>query len=102
LVWAGTMADKLVTVAEYMDSMQAQLALQTLTDYGIKAILSGQHATDVYGGVPGFATVKLQVMESDADDAKHILESAAVINGPGEFDEFDDLDKDEPDEKGEQ
>jgi hypothetical protein len=85
------MADKLVTVAEYMDSIQAELALQMLADYGIKAILSGQHATDVYGGVPGFAMVKLQVMESDADDAKHILDSAAAINGPGEFDEFEEF-----------
>jgi len=85
------MADKLVTVAEYMDSMEAELAVQRLDDHGIKGILLGQHAADVYAGVPAVARVKLQVMQSDEGEAKQILESEENSN-----------EADEPEEQGEQ
>jgi len=85
------MEDKLVTIAEYMDSMEAELALQTLADYGIKAFLLGQHAADVYAGVPAVARVKLQVMQSDEGKAKQILESEESSNEAAE-----------PEEQGEQ
>jgi hypothetical protein len=81
------MADELVTIAEYPDSMQAELTMQVLADYGIKAILMGQHAADVYGGVPAFAMVKLQVRQGDADEARQILESQQDSDDTGELEE---------------
>jgi len=67
------MADKLVTIAQYADSIEASLAQQLLADFGIKAVLVGQHAADVY---PAIAATELQVLESQAEQARQILESA--------------------------
>ena len=68
------MAEKLVTVAEFPDSAQAALAQQILADHGIKSVLSGQHASNVYA-VPAIAQVQLQALEGQAEQAKQILES---------------------------
>jgi len=69
------MGDKLVTIARYADSFQADLAKQLLADFGIESILAGQNAANVYSGVPAVADVQLQVFESRAKDAMEILES---------------------------
>jgi hypothetical protein len=91
------MADKLVTIAEYMDSMQAEMAKQVLDDFGIKSVMIGQHGTDVLAGIPAFATVKLQVLESDADEAKQILEEQQQGHEPEEYEVMDETDEaDEP------
>ena len=91
------MADKLVTIAEYMDSMPAEMAMQVLADFGIKSVLIGQHGTDVLAGVPAFATVKLQVLESNADEAKQILEDQAQGHEPEAYEVGDETDEaDEP------
>jgi len=82
--WESIMADELVTIAEYPDSMQAELAMQALADYGIKAILMGQHAADVYGGVQW---VKLQVRQGDAEEARQILETEGKREDTGESEE---------------
>jgi hypothetical protein len=68
------MPDKLVTVAQYADSAEASLAQQLLTAHEIKAVLTGQHATDVYT-LPSIAMTQLQVLESQAEQARQILES---------------------------
>ncbi len=87
------MADKLVTIAEYGDSMKAEMALQVLADCGIKATLMGRYGTDVLAGVPGFATVKLQVRNTEADQARQILESQKQSYTPEELEDLDDLDE---------
>jgi len=69
------MADKLVTIAQYADSSEASLAQQLLADFGIKAVLAGQHAADVYA-LPAIAATELQVLESQAEQARQILESS--------------------------
>jgi hypothetical protein len=68
------MADKLVTIAEYADSSEASLAQQLLADHGIKAVLAGQHAADVYT-LPSIAVTELQVLENQTEQARQILES---------------------------
>ena len=94
------MADKLVTIAEYMDSMQAEMAMQVLTDCGIKAILSGRHASDVYAGV---MKVELQVLQSRAEEAKQILESNEQNFTPEELEELEEMDEsDQMEEQQEQ
>jgi hypothetical protein len=98
------MADKLVTIAEYMDSIQAEMAKQVLEDFGIRAVVVGQNAAD--GRIGVFETVKLQVLESDAARSAEILESSEMeynIDEPEELEEMDDMDgPDEQDEQTEQ
>lgn len=87
------MEDKLVTIAQYMDSMKAEMAMQVLADCGIKAILSGQHASDVYAGAPGVANVSLQVLQSKASEARQILETQEQKFTPEELEELDKMDE---------
>jgi len=69
------MPDKLVTIAQFTDLIQAELAKQLLDDFGIKSVIAGQHAANTYAGVPAIASVELQVFESQAQKALEILES---------------------------
>ena len=98
------MADKLVTVAEYMDSLKADMAKQVLEDFGIQAVIVGRNAADVFGGVTAYFTaIKLQVRQSDAARAKEILELSEMefnADEPEEFEGINDMDK--PDEQDEQ
>ena len=68
----STMADKLVTIAEYMNSIQAEMAKQVLEDFDIPAVVVGSNAGD--GRIGFIDTIKLQVKEKDAAEAKQILE----------------------------
>jgi hypothetical protein len=88
------MEDKLVTIAEYMDSLKADMAKQVLEDFGIQAIIVGRNAADVFGGVTAYFTaIKLQVKQSDADKARQILESQEPSYTPEELEDLDDLDE---------
>jgi hypothetical protein len=64
---------KLVTIAEYDNSMDAELAKITLDNAGIESVIMGEPIhSSLY---PVFSPyVKLQVFEEDADRAKHLLE----------------------------
>ncbi|MGA2322833.1 MAG: DUF2007 domain-containing protein [Sedimentisphaerales bacterium] len=84
------MADKLVTIAEYMDSMQAEMARQVLEDFDIKAVVIGENAANTCLA-PTVITAKLQVLEKDAEEAKQILEDQEQGFEPGEFSEFNEL-----------
>lgn len=84
------MADKLVTIAEYMDSMQAEMARQVLADFDIKAMVIGENAVNTCLA-PTVITAKLQVFEKDADEAKQILEEQEQGFEPGEFSEFNEM-----------
>jgi hypothetical protein len=93
------MADKLVTIAEYMDSMQAEMARQVLEDFDIKAVVIGENAANTCLA-PTVITAKLQVLESKADEAKQILEEQEQTYEPGESAEFDGLGSyEEPEEQ---
>jgi len=70
------MADKLVTVAQFADYIEAEMAKQLLADYGIEAVATGENASNIYSGMPalgGFC--KLETLESQAEEALKILES---------------------------
>ena len=70
------MAEKLVTIAQFTDSAQASLAQQLLADFGIKSVVTGQHAANIYSGVPALGgCCMLQILESQAQQALEILES---------------------------
>ena len=69
------MEEKLVTIAKFTDYIEAELAKQTLEDFGIKSMLTGQNAANVYGFVVAGIDLDLQVFESQAQQAREILES---------------------------
>jgi hypothetical protein len=68
-------ADKLVTIAQFTNYIEADLAKQLLDDFGIKSVVTGQNAANVYSGLPALANVELQTLESQAQQALEILES---------------------------
>ena len=69
------MDDKLITIAKFVNSIEADLAKQQLDDFGIKSILAGVNAANVYSGIAALATIELQVFESQAEEALEILQS---------------------------
>lgn len=85
------MADKLVTIAKYMDSIEAELAKQVLEDFKIPAVVVGPNAGDWRIGV--FEMVLLQVKQSNADRARQILESQEQSYTPEELEELEDMDE---------
>ena len=68
------MTDRLVVIKRFSNYIQAELAKQTLEDYGIKAFITGENAANVYS-VPAIAKTELQVIESQAERALKILEN---------------------------
>jgi hypothetical protein len=83
------MADKLVTIAQFPDYIQADLAKQTLEDFDIKAIVTGQYAANTLGGIPAIEGPTLQVIESQAVEAIEILESNRNLK-PDQLPDIDD------------
>ena len=69
------MADKLVTIARFANSMEANFAKQLLDNCGIKSVIIGENTANVYAGIPAIADIKLQTMEAQAKQAIEILES---------------------------
>jgi hypothetical protein len=68
------MADRLITIAKFNDSYQANLAKQLLADFGIEAVVLGENFANLYPALP-LQLVELQVCESESRQAKEILES---------------------------
>lgn len=68
------MADKLVTIAEFTDYIEAEMAKQLLSDFGIEAIVTDENAANLYP-ISGVVGPELQVLEKDAEQAREILES---------------------------
>jgi hypothetical protein len=67
-------ADKLVTIAQFTNYIEAEMAKQLLADYGIEAIATGENASNIYS-IPAIEGPELQVLESQAQKAREILES---------------------------
>ncbi len=69
------MTEKFVTVARFADYMRADLARQLLESAGIKVIVTGQNVGNIYAGLAGIADVELQTPESQAAEAREVLEA---------------------------
>lgn len=69
------MEDKLVTIAQYTDYIEAEMAKQLLEDHGIKAMVTGQNVANVYSGIPALTDLDLQVFGNQTKKAREILES---------------------------
>jgi hypothetical protein len=70
------MTEKLVTIAQFTDYIEADLAKQLLDDFGIKSVVTGQNAGNVFSGVPAALDIRLQTPESQAQKAREILENS--------------------------
>jgi hypothetical protein len=66
--------DKLVTVAQFADYIEAEMAKQLLADYEIEAVVTGDNASNLYP-ISAIEGPELQVLEKDAQRARKILES---------------------------
>jgi hypothetical protein len=85
------MDEKLVTVAQFADYIEANLAKQILEEAGIKVLISDENSSTLFP--PGISSVELQVLESQAQQATEILASAESL------DEQDDDELDEPEDE---
>ncbi len=74
LVMELIMSDRLVTIAQFTDSIKANMAKQLLADHEIESFLAGEHATNLYK-ISSIAVMELQTLESKAKQAVEILES---------------------------
>lgn len=68
------MDEKLVTIKEFSDYIEADLAKQLLDDHGIKSVVTGQNTANMYS-IPAVGLASLQTFESQAQKALEILES---------------------------
>ena len=69
------MEEKLVTIAQFANYIEAEMAKNLLDDFGIKSTVTGQNVANVYSGLPALTDLDLQVFESQAEKALEILES---------------------------
>jgi hypothetical protein len=72
------MAD-LVTVAGYVEPMEAEMAKLRLESAGIRVFLSGENARIME---PGLGPLQLQVSEDEAEDARAILADPGAEGAP--------------------
>jgi len=75
------MPDKLVTLATFGKSYEAELARNRLEAEGIAVHLSDETISALWGLGDPFGTVKLQVAEADLDRAGNILDSVGEPRG---------------------
>ena len=87
------MEDKLVTIAQYMDSIKADIAKQTLEDFKIPAVIVGPNSGDLRVGA--LEMILLQVKQRDAERARQILETQEQKFTPEELEELDKMDESE-------
>ena len=69
------MTGKLVTIARFADYIEADWAKQKLDSAGIKSVLAGQNAANIYG-ISAIAKTELQVLENQVQKAQEILQSS--------------------------
>lgn len=68
------MNDKLVKVGQFASYIEAELARQRLEDFGIKAVVTGDNASNIYAGILAVEGPVLEVFESQAAQARQILD----------------------------
>ncbi|MFA5239437.1 MAG: hypothetical protein WC476_06990 [Phycisphaerae bacterium] len=69
------MEDRLVTIAQFGNYIEADLARQQLADFGIVAVVTGANAANTYAGFFFVEGPEVQVFASRAKEALEILES---------------------------
>lgn len=64
------MAEQVVTIASFTESLEAEMAKMRLESAGLTVFLSGENARFME---PGLGPLQLQVKAEDAEDARAIL-----------------------------
>ena len=75
------MPDELITIAQFADSCEANLAKQLLADFGIEAVVTGENFANLYPGSISMQLVELQVRESQSQQAREILKAPSTQEG---------------------
>ena len=68
-------ADEVVTVADFAEPLEAEMARGRIQSAGIEVFLAGENARILE---PGLASLRLQVAAADAEDARAILADAGA------------------------
>lgn len=80
-----SVSQKLVTVAEFPDLMEAQLAQITLEEAGIRSVLLGEPiVSGLYS--TGIFAVSIQVLQKDVERAVKVLQSREPLEEDSEED----------------
>lgn len=69
------MAKEVVTIAEFNESLEAEMAKMRLESAGLEVFLSGENARFME---PGLGPLQLQVKAEDEEDARAILADAGA------------------------
>lgn len=95
------MTNRLITIATFGDTMEAQLARGELEAAGIPAVLANDNVTSMWGLPMGIDGIQLQVNESDRQVAKKILNdtSPTDFSDHAEHEPFDASPDDEDEEE---
>lgn len=70
----GVMTDRLVTIATFRDVAQAHIARSALEAAGIKAALTEEEGSSLFGSTPAVGGVHLLVREEDGEGAGRVLD----------------------------
>ncbi len=81
------MVEKLVTIATFVNPIDANLAKIKLASEDIDCFLADEYAVAVYSGVVG--EIKLQVRQSDVERAREILSRKPDVTEPDDFEDED-------------
>jgi len=71
------MTDKLITIAEYADPLEAQMAKASLESNGIRATVVGEAVHNLLPA-DGMLNVQLKILASDTERAKAVLDSLSL------------------------
>jgi len=77
------MDDKLVTIVEYQSDIEAQLAMATLQDNDIEAVIMGETIKHMMP-FDGMMKVEVQVFAHDAERARAVLDAQQNQSEPEE------------------
>ena len=95
------MNEKLVTVARFSEYMNAELARLLLEGEGITAFVMGQNVASVCG-VPAAVDIELQTPESQAQEAREILEASRPQGETSEQETEEDMEQDWDEDVGQE
>lgn len=86
--------DELVTVGQFNETFEAELAKGRLDSAGIESFLAGENTAALYG--TGLGGLQLQVKPADEADARNILADPGELGVEAEGDDGEPVDPDAP------
>ena len=78
------MSDKLISISKFLNEIEAVEAQGALEEAGIKSMITGQNASNVFGGMVNVFDVELMIKEDDLEAATAVLEKMQGREKPSE------------------